>query len=98
LDPRPEPQDLLLQLQGVHVEGISGDDLDAGGGQPAARGRAWYAILESAVHVLCLVDQFPKSVVITVLRADCGNHDLIMVPAASGSSVRDRIAGAGRLS
>ena len=85
-------------MQGVEVERISGYDEDAGGGQPAACSRAWHAILESAAHVLCFVDQFPKSVVITVLNAGCGNHDLIMVPAASGSIARDRIAGAGRLS
>ena len=43
-----------------------------------------------------LLDEFRKSVVITLLSAGCGNHDLIMVQAASGSSVRARIAGTGR--
>jgi hypothetical protein len=38
LNPSPETQDFLLQLNRVHVERIDGHDLDARGGQPAASG------------------------------------------------------------
>ena len=53
--------------------------------------------MDSAAHVLCVPDQLPKAVVITILSAGRGSHDPIMVPAASRSTFRDRISRTGRL-
>jgi len=90
-DPSLEPQDFTLQLSRVHIERVEGHDLDARGAQPAARRRTRDAALDRVVHVLCRLDEFPKAVVIPILSAGRGNHDHIMVPAASRSIFRDRI-------
>ena len=47
-------------------------------------------LYESAQHLLTIdvprgADEFPKTVVVTALRASCGCHAFIIVPAARGS-------------
>ena len=88
LNPRAKPQNLLLQLEHIRIEDVDRHDLGSGCGAPAPSGRAWDAVLDSAAHVLCPLDQLPKAVVITLLSAGYGSHNPIMVLAGGGSTVR----------
>jgi hypothetical protein len=58
--------------------------------------RSWDATWDSATHVLRRPDKFPEAVVIPILNAGRGNHDGIMVPDASKSTVHVHFAGSGR--
>ena len=65
--------------------------------QPATCRGPGDATLDSVVHILCGSDKFPKAMVIAILSAGRGNHEPIMVPAAIGSTFRNRFARVGRL-
>ena len=97
-------QDLLPKFRLRQVRAMETHDGIRRGAEPPTCGRSRDAAIRGEAELARASDEFPESMVITLLPADCGGHAVIIADSLNAQGTRglwqpdDRIASRGRLS